>query len=237
MRLHLFFALLLAGPTTQASFAQIERMPRLPRADQPLIDRIDGVFELNGNVFSTATSISVSEVNGVRVTKVVDNGQKYLFEDDPASGLTCTVTKRYSSEDLATLEKEQPELNMHLAAIPKTIGNSTIEVYVDVATTYKAADENELEEKYPEVHQLYKKYTKMSRGGLHLNLDALGPMRIDVAPRGKAIIRELLPDEEPAEDDAGQPSAEKDEAHDAPNPDDSDGGDSHRAAEKPVGIH
>ncbi len=179
-----------AASLSAVALAQVDRLDGIsPRAaDMPLIGDVQGVFELNGNVFSNATSISVSEVNGVRITDVTDNGQKFRFAEDPASGITCTVTKRYSSNDMAAVEKEQPELNMFLAAIPKTLGDSTIEVHVDVTTKYHAADAKELKEQHPDVYKLYMKYTKMSGNGIPLNLNGQPPLQIEMGARGQATV-------------------------------------------------
>lgn len=108
---------------------------------------------------ASSTSYSVSTVNGVKTTRVVDPAIRMTIIEDPASGITCKVTKAYGLDDMAKIEEEQPELFMHLSAIPKTIGEAEVEVHVHVTNTYTAADDSELKAKHPEIHKLFKKYT------------------------------------------------------------------------------
>ena len=103
-------------------------------AGQALID------DLSVQSFSTAQVIWVREIDGVRTVDVRDDQLKLQIIDDPAAGITCRVTRRYAAADTEKLEAEQPELQMHLSAIPKQIGDSEIEILADVTTTYTAPD-------------------------------------------------------------------------------------------------
>jgi hypothetical protein len=163
--------------------------------------------------------VSHTDPNGVKTTKVVDGLKKMTIIEDPASGITCKVTKTYGPEDLSILEKEQPELYMHLTAIPKTIGDNQIEVNVGVTTTYAAADKAELKAKHPDVYKMYTKYTK---NALRVGVGGFGirePLRLRVFPGGAAIDRGDDDDDQADDDDDG----DDDDRDDDDGDDDGDG--------------
>ena len=193
--------LLVAGIFTVSSRGQVPQAtpdrPARPDRELTLIDDTGVVNELTQGNFVSSSTVTV---NGVRTTKVNDNGRLFKFEEDPASGITCYISERYSSDDLERLEKEQPELFMHLSAIPQTLGNSTVRVSVDVETKYHAASEDELKEQHPEAYQYFEKYVKHAgENGAELHLRQLGrPLRFRVDRGGRKLIEE--PDQ--ADDDA-----------------------------------
>ncbi len=196
---------LAAGIGANCGFAQVAPAapdrPVRPDRELTLIDDtgLGNAGLANGLVQGNFVSSSTVTVNGIRTTKINDNGRLFKFEEDPASGITCYISERYSSDDLDRIEKEQPELFMHLSAIPETIGTSTVRVSVDVETKYHAASEDELKEKHPEAHQYFEKYVKNAgENGAELHLQQLGqPLRFRVNRGGRQLIEE--PD--PADDD------------------------------------
>ena len=172
---------------------------------------------------SSSSSFSVTDQNGVKTTRVNDNGKKMEIVEDPASGITCKVTKNYGPNDLAKLEDEQPELFMHLSAIPKTVGESQVEINVGVTTTYTATDKDELETKHPEVYKLYAKYTKESAvGRIHLGFPRA--LRLRVGPEG-AVLGEADDDDDADDDDEMDEDDDDSDDDDESDDDDSDDSD------------
>jgi hypothetical protein len=187
------------------------RIRVLQEGDLGLIDdlQIDGL--------GSSTSISVSNVNGVKTTKIRAGLARMELTEDPASGVTCKLTKVYGPEDLKKLEDEQPELFMHLSAIPKTIGESEIEINVGVTTTYHAADMDELKAKHPEVYEQFEKYVGQGDSERLGGLRFLRPLRLRVGPEGGGIevfggaeVEVMPEDDEPMSDDADESNEEDD---------------------------
>ena len=148
---------------------------------------------------SSSSSFSVTDQNGVKTTRVVDDrGKRIEIVEDPASGITCKVTKNYGPKDLAKLEDEQPELFMHLSAIPKTVDNSQVEISVGVTTTYSAADKDELESKHPDVFKLYAKYTDEK---MVPRMPMRRALRLRLGPDGGALLERDDGDDDDVSDD------------------------------------
>lgn len=143
------------------STAVAQEMPDLEIRPHIILGQEGGMGVIDDLHVTTSGSsvVSFTNENGVKTTKVADRKTRLTIVEDPASGITCKVTKTYGLDDLDALEQEQPELFMHLSAIPKTINESEVEVTVGVTTSYTAADKDELKSKHPDVFKLYDKYS------------------------------------------------------------------------------
>ena len=190
---------------------------QLGQAQMGLID------DMKVSGLGSSSSFSFTNENGVKTTKVADGTNRMTIVEDPASGITCKVTKTYGPNDLAKLEDEQPELFMHLSAIPKTVGESQIEISVGVTSTYTAADKDELKAKHPDVYKLYNKYTKeQGVGRIHMRMAR--PLRLRLGAEGAKIEQPADDDDEVGDDDADDDDDDADDDDDGD--DDSDDGDS-----------
>ncbi len=191
-----------------SSAQQIEISPQVLVGQGEGIGVIDDM-QVSG---SSSSSFSVTDQNGVKTTRVNDNGKKMEIVEDPASGIICKVTKTYGPNDLAKLEEEQPELFMHLSAIPKTIGEAQVEINIGVTSTYTAADKDELKTKHPEVYKLYAKYTKQGAvGRIHLGFPRA--LRLRVGPEG-ALLDDAVDDGDAVDDDDDDSDDDDDEMSD-----------------------
>lgn len=194
----------------------------MPRELRKLAEGQLGVIDdLQVSGFGTSSSISITNENGVKTTKVADGTNRMTIIEDPASGITCKVTKYYGPDDLDKLEEEQPELFMHLSSIPKTINDSQIELNVGVTSSYTAADKAELKSKHPDIYKLYNKYTKAQNIGIM----RLGrPLRFRLDARGGAMeggFGAPMDDDDEGDEDGDDDESDDDDGED----DDSDDGD------------
>ncbi len=200
---------------------EIDRLMREPIGEGGL-GLID---DLQVSGFGSTSSFSITNENGVKTTKVADGINRMTIVEDPASGITCKVTKTYGPDDLAKLEDEQPELFMHLSAIPKTVGESQIEINVGVTSTYTAADKDELKAKHPDVYKLYDKYTnEQGAGAIHMRMAR--PLRLRLGLDGARLLEQADDDDELSSDDEADDNGDDDSDDDADDDDaDDDNGD------------
>ncbi len=183
-------------------------MPRVSIGQE--IDGIGVIDDLQVSG-SSSSSFSVTDQNGVKTTRVNDRGKRIEIVEDPASGITCKVTKNYGPKDLAKLEDEQPELFMHLSAIPKTVDNSQVEISVGVTTTYSAADKDELESKHPDVFKLYAKYTDEK---MVPRMPMRRALRLRLGPDEGALLERDDGDDDDVSDDESDDDDDDDESDD-----------------------
>jgi hypothetical protein len=200
MKLHFALAVALAG----FPFGLLGRAQEIDLLPRELIQLGEGqlglIDDLRVSGIGSSSSFSFTNENGVKTTKVADGTNRMTIIEDPASGITCKVTKTYGPDDLAKLEEEQPELFMHLSAIPKTVGESQIEINVGVTSTYTAADPDELKSKHPEVYKLYNKYTK-EQGVDAIHMRMARPLRLRLGLDGARIDQPADDDDELGDDD------------------------------------
>lgn len=161
-----------------------EAIPVLPREMGLFIDSMQ----------TGSSSISVSVANGIKRIDAVENGLKARIEEDTEYGsITMTITRTYGPDDLEDLMHTQPELYMHLKAMPTEVGDSTFEISVGVTKKYEADDAEDLEERFPEAHEVYKKFSDPKAAQipqLRINPRMIRP----AAPVRPAIPVEIDPD-------------------------------------------
>jgi hypothetical protein len=220
MKTRLSTAVAFLALSALAMIAHAQEPDVIPQPMVPLeLGNLGLIDDLQISEMGATTSFSFTNENGIKTTKVVDGHNRMTIVEDPTSGITCKVTKTYSSDDLAKLEEEQPELFMHLSSIPKSVGESEIEISVGVTSTYAAADVEELKSKHPEVYKLYNKYTKdQGLGRIHMRMGR--PMRLPLLLEGGRFGFRADDDDESADDDDGDEDDDEDEEDDGDEDDD-----------------
>ena len=125
-------------------------------------------------------SISVSQANGVKTTKINDNGQKFEIVESEADGITVKLTKSYGPDDIEQLKEDYPDLFMHISAFPTETEGGTVELQINVVNKHTAQNADELKEKHPEAFEVYEKYGKQNAVGPRV---ILGGGRIELLPQ------------------------------------------------------
>ena len=108
-------------------------------------------------------SISVSNENGVKTTRVTENGKKFVIRqgDDLVE---VEFANTYGPNDMDQLKEKHPDLHMHVTSFPKKSGDAAVELTVSVKEKVTAENESELKEKSEAAFNIFEKYTK--QGGL-----------------------------------------------------------------------
>lgn len=131
-----------------------------------------GAIDVNGlmmNGNSGGVSFSVENVNGVKTTKINVNGDAYTFAETD-EGLEASVLKSYSKKNLQELEKDHPDLMMHVGSFPEHSGEDEVEdVIIKLKKKIKVKDLQELKEKHENIHAIYEKFSKeFGEGGFQI---------------------------------------------------------------------
>lgn len=198
----------------------------LPERLLQLEGQLGVIDDLHVSETGSSSSFSITNENGVKTTRVVDGTTRMAIVEDPASGITCAVTRTYGPNDLAKLEEEQPELFMHLSSIPKNVGESQIEISVGVTSTYSAADPDELKSKHPDVYKLFRKYTQ-EQGFGRMQIRLGHPLQLRLGERNGRLLRAFgdegkKADDEGDDDGDDEMSADDDDGDEADSDDDGD---------------
>jgi hypothetical protein len=129
-------------------------------------------------------SISVTNVNGVKTTKINDNGQKFEFVESNEDGIVVKLTKSYGPDDLEALKEDYPDLAMHVTSFPTETEGAQVELQVNLLKEYKAQNVEQLEKESPEAFKVFEKYTKQQ-------FSKRGIPRLEIAPNpgGKRQIQ------------------------------------------------
>lgn len=165
-----------------------ERLEELERAFKGEFEALDEFdipqIMLGGGLGGgSATSISVSEVDGVRTTEVVSDGQRYTIKEATDS-IEVTYSKVYGPEDLEALKQDHPDLHMHVVSFPKESQGAAVELSIAIKTTRQAANSEELKEKFPEAYSIYEKFGQQRGLGMRIRADA-----VEIAPRLREGIK------------------------------------------------
>ena len=139
------------------------------------------------------SAISISVVNGVKTIDVVEVGLKVHIEDDPNTGIRMRITRHYGPQDIESLVDSQPELYMHLKAMPTEVGDAKIEISVGVTREYEADNADDLAERYPEAHDLYQKYSSAQAPDLRRRLEIM-PVPRAIRPFDRGMRLQIDPD-------------------------------------------
>ena len=131
---------------------------------------------------SNGMSISVSQENGVKTTKVNDNGKRFEIVESEADGITVKLTKSYGPDDVEQLKEDYPDLFMHFSSFPKETEGATVELQVNLVKKYTAKNVEELKEKHPEAFAVYEKYSKQNAIG-GIRVIGGGVQRIELLPQ------------------------------------------------------
>ena len=110
------------------------------------------------NMHGGGTSISVSNVNGVKTTKVNDQGKKYEIIESEEEGIKVKFTKVYGPKDAEKLKEDYPDLFMHLSSFPTETEGATVELNIQIVREVQAQNSEELEKNHPDAFAIYKKY-------------------------------------------------------------------------------
>lgn len=126
----------------------------------------DGQVDPFGGLTTTGSiSISISNANGVKTTKVNDNGRKFTIIESEADGITVKMTKHYGPEDHEKLQQDYPDLFMHIQSFPTETEGATVELNINILTEHTAQNVEELKKDHAEAFKVYEKYTKRGVGG------------------------------------------------------------------------
>ena len=112
-----------------------------------------------GNTKGSSRSISVSNQNGIKVTKVSENGNSYVIKKGDDDSLEVHFSTVYGPNEMEQLKEKHPELHMHVTSFPKATGESKVVISIEVQEVAKASSEDELREKNPQAFEIYKKYS------------------------------------------------------------------------------
>ena len=168
-----------------------DRVQELERAFRGQIEEFDEIamprMIMRGGPL--ATSISVSEVDGVRTTKVNENGRQFVIQQS-ADSIEVTYAKVYGPDDLEALQQDHPDLYMHVTSFPKQSQGADVELSISLKTTRQAANAEELKEKFPEAFAIYEKYGQQR--GLGIRIDA-GAMELAPRLRDRMKMLEIKP--------------------------------------------
>ena len=131
---------------------------------------------------SNGMSISVSQANGVKTTKIDDNGKKFEIVESEADGITIKLTKSYGPDDIEQLKEDYPDLFMHFSSFPKETEGATVELQINLVKKHTAKNVEELKEKHPEAFAVYEKYSKQNAFG-GIRVIGGGIQRIELLPQ------------------------------------------------------
>ncbi|MEC9091070.1 MAG: hypothetical protein VX438_00080 [Planctomycetota bacterium] len=115
----------------------------------------------NGGGFSR--SVSVTSANGIKTTRVVENGKKYVIRQGE-NLVEVEFSHTYGPGDLEELKEKHPDLHMHVTSFPRKSGESTVEISVSVKEMVSAENESLLQEKSEVAYKIFEKYTKKEAG-------------------------------------------------------------------------
>jgi hypothetical protein len=133
--------------------------PQDPQNDlAPPIEIPQGLFGnaiqiQGGAVFGGGRSVSVSTQGGVTTTKISEAGKNYTFIEDE-EGLAVEYIDRYTKADRDRLEKEHPDLFMHVMAFPDVSKDDEVELVINVKKRIEVDSREDLQEKQPELFKV-----------------------------------------------------------------------------------
>lgn len=104
-------------------------------------------------------SISVSNENGLKTTRVTENGKKYVIREGEEL-IEVEFANTYGPNDMEKLKEKHPDLHMHVTSFPKKSGDLSVELTISVKEKVSAENESELKEKSEAAFKLFEKYTK-----------------------------------------------------------------------------
>ena len=157
LRLGSFLLLCLTLGTGSQLFAQPD--PEDQQNDlAPAIEIPQGLFGnaiqiQGGGAFGSGRSVSVSSAGGVTTTKISEAGKNYTFIEDE-EGLAVEYIDRYTKKDRDRLEKEHPDLFMHVMAFPDVSKDDEVELVINVKKRIEVDSRDDLEEKHPELFEV-----------------------------------------------------------------------------------
>lgn len=126
-----------------------------------------GQFELRmggaGGGFSR--SVSVTNENGMKVTRVTENGKKFVIREGDEL-IEVEFANTYGPNDMEKLKEKHPDLHMHVTSFPSKSGDSKVELTVSVKEKVSAENESALKEKSEAAYEVFEKYTKKGAAGL-----------------------------------------------------------------------
>lgn len=126
-----------------------------------------GQFELRmggaGGGFSR--SVSVTNENGMKVTRVTENGKKFVIRQGDEL-IEVEFANTYGPNDMEKLKEKHPDLHMHVTSFPSKSGDSKVELTVSVKEKVSAENESALKEKSEAAYEVFEKYTKKGAAGL-----------------------------------------------------------------------
>lgn len=161
--------------------------------------QFEKMIRLGGGGFSR--SISVSNENGIKTTRVSENGKKYVIRQGDAL-VEVEFAHTYGPDDMEELKEKHPDLHMHVTSFPRKSGESKVELTVSVKEKVSAENESELKEKSEAAYKVFEKYTKKgaARGirvgpfapKIELDLDLDAPPRvIEIEKEARKQVEEL----------------------------------------------
>ncbi len=152
-----FLLLSLAMGACEQLFAQPG--PEDPRNElAPPIEIPEGLFGnaiqiQGGAAFGGGRSLSVTTQGGVTTTRISEAGQNYTFIEDN-EGLAVEYVDRYTKEDRDRLEKNHPDLFMHVMAFPDVSKDDEVELVINVKKRIEVDGRDDLKEKHPELFKV-----------------------------------------------------------------------------------
>lgn len=157
-------------------------------------------FAIRGGGGGFTRSVSVTNENGVKTTRVVENGKKFVIREGQDS-IEVEFANTYGPNDMEKLKEKHPDLHMHVTSFPKTSGNAKVELTISVKEKVKAKDPSELQEKSEAAYKIYEKYSKKN-GGIRFGggvIELGGEIKeLGIDPFGEGAI-EIVPDDFKAE--------------------------------------
>jgi len=166
MRNAIFIALLILPLGTGLSRAQDEtRLPRMIDSGGGAVifsDRGVGFNVMQGGASLTYSSRS-EENKTITTGRSSDYGEFEIVEDE-FGNISVTLTEEMGVEDADAVRDMHPELAMYLQGIPDQVGDSQVEVFFRVKTTYQAEDAEGLRKQSEAAYQLY---DEIKHGRMH----------------------------------------------------------------------
>lgn len=128
-----------------------------------VMPRMIEVQGMGGGGFS---SISVSNVNGVKTVTVNESGKQYVIKESTEE-VEVAFVKAYGPDDLEQLQEDYPDLHMHVVSFPSSTQDGEVSLTINVKVVRKAADAEALKAEHPDAYEIYEKYANQ-QGGIRI---------------------------------------------------------------------
>jgi hypothetical protein len=145
--------------TAQQRGIDVPQLPQIRGQDMGVI--------MDGSMFSSGSRISVrmSVENGVRKIHAEEDGVRTVIDEDPSGHIVVRITRQYGPGELDQLMEDHPALYMSVKDFPTTTEDAeAVEVSVGVTRKFEAESVEALQEKHPQAHAAWEKYTSGGNG-------------------------------------------------------------------------